>query len=242
MRSALALKLHSFADLSADDRIAIDRLSARTLQYKAGRSLIKEGDRPEEVFLLLEGWACRYKILPDGGRQIMALLLPGDLCDIHIFILKTMDHGISLLSDAKVAAIPREAMLALLSERSTVAQALFWATLVDEAALREWLVNVGQREAYARIAHLFCELWLRLGQVGLVSNRGFYMPLTQEQIGDALGLTSIHVNRTLQRLRAEGLISLVGRQLNIDDLDRLRAVADFNPNYLHLDRRLTEAE
>ena len=238
MYNLLTRKLASFADFSENDRIALNALCAESRSFKAGHDLIKEGDRPEEVCLLMEGWACRYKLLPDGGRQIMAYLIPGDLCDIHIFILKAMDHNISLLGNARVAAIPKDTMLDLLRDRPAVAQALLWATLVDEAVLREWLVNLGQRDAYARIAHLFCEMWLRLGQVGLVTNQRYALPLTQEQLGDALGLTPIHVNRMLQKMRADGLITLADRHLTIHDIDRLKQVAGFDSNYLHLDRRV----
>lgn len=240
MPSPLVRKLSSFADLSADDQVHLDRLSGHSSELKAGRTLIKQGERPEAVFLLLKGWAYRYKLLPDGGRQIMAFLLPGDLCDIHVFILKAMDHSIGLLSDATVAKIPKAAMLSTIKERPEIGQALFWSTLVDEATLREWLVNMGQRDAYERMAHLFCELWERLRQVGLTSDGEFSLPLTQEQLGDTVGLTPVHVNRVLQRMRADGLISLSAKHLTIHDLDRLRAIAGFSPNYLHLTRRAPE--
>ena len=238
MVSKLSRKLGSFADLSADDVAALDQLAGAARPFEAGHELIRQGSRPENVFLLEEGWACRHKITPDGARQIVAYLIPGDLCDIHIFILKTMDHGISLLSDAKVAAVPKQTMLDLMRTRPVVAEALFWATLVDEATLREWLVNMGQRDAFERMAHLFCEMWVRTCEVGLVTDQRFFLPLTQHELGDTIGLTAVHTNRTLQRMRAEGLISLSNRQLTILDLDRLKAVAGFDPNYLHLDRRL----
>ena len=234
----LIKKLASFVDLAEDDVAALHALCTNQRMLEAGHSLIEEGDRPENVFLLLEGWAYRYKHVEDGNRQIVAYLIPGDLCDIHIFILKAMDHGIALLSEARVAAIPKHQMTALLRDRPNVAQALFWATLVDEATLREWLLNMGRRDAFERIAHLFCEMWLRLSQVGLVSDaHQFSLPVTQEQLGDTVGLTSVHVNRVLQRMRQEGLIELAGRQLRILDLDRMKEVAGFDPNYLHLERR-----
>jgi CRP-like cAMP-binding protein len=237
MLGPLARKLNSFVDLSDEDIRGLDRMGANARSYKAGEVLIEAGDRPEHVFLLLEGWACRYKVTPEGDRQIMAYLIPGDLCDIHIFILKTMDHGISLLSDAKVAAIPAQKMLALLRERPAVAQALLWATLVDEAVLREWVVNLGQRDALERIAHLFCEMWLRMEQVGLVDGPAFSLPLTQTELAETLGLTAVHVNRVIQKMREDGLISLYRKHLTILDAERLKAIAGFDPNYLHLDRR-----
>jgi CRP-like cAMP-binding protein len=237
MDSPLARKLSSFIDLAPEEVARLDALSRSVRRYGAGKNLIKEGDRPEFVFLLVDGWAYRYKVLPDGRRQIMAYLIPGDLCDIHIFILKEMDHSIGLLSNAQVAAIPKQAMLDLIHEHPRIGEALFWSTLVDEGVLREWLVNLGQRDAFQRIAHLFCEMWLRMCQVGLTEGGEFSLPLTQEQLGDTMGLTSVHVNRVLQRMRAEGLISLSSKNLVIHDIDRLKQIAQFDPNYLHLERR-----
>jgi CRP-like cAMP-binding protein len=237
MDSPLARKLSSFIDLAPEEVARLDALSRSVRRYGAGKNLIKEGDRPEFVFLLVDGWAYRYKVLPDGRRQILAYLIPGDLCDIHIFILKEMDHSIGLLSNAQVAAIPKQAMLDLIHEHPRIGEALFWSTLVDEGVLREWLVNLGQRDAFQRIAHLFCEMWLRMCQVGLTEGGEFSLPLTQEQLGDTMGLTSVHVNRVLQRMRAEGLISLSSKNLVIHDIDRLKQIAQFDPNYLHLERR-----
>jgi CRP-like cAMP-binding protein len=237
MTSKLTTKLSCFVDLDEADRQRLDSLATGASPVAAGQDLIRAGDRPEDVFLLVEGWACRYKLLPDGKRQIMAYLIPGDLCDIHIFILKQMDHAIGLLSDARVARVPKQDMLALIRERPVIGQALLWSTLVDEATLREWLVNIGQRDAYQRIAHLFCEMWQRMRQVNLVADGEFALPLTQEQLGDTVGLTAVHVNRTLQRMRTEGLISLSSKQLTIHDIERLKIVAGFDPNYLHLERR-----
>ena len=237
MVDILARKLSSFIDLSEDDQLHLRDLCGKTRQVRAGEDIIHEGDRPENVFLLVEGWACRYKTLPDGQRQIMAYLIPGDLCDIHIFILKEMDHAIAFLNDGKVAAIPKEAMLQTLRQRPRIAQALFWSTLVDEATLRAWLVNIGQRDAYKRIAHLFCEMWLRMCEVGLTSGGEFSLPLTQEQLADTMGLTSVHVNRVLQRMRTEGLIRFSNKQMLIHDVEHMRLISGFDPNYLHLDRR-----
>jgi CRP-like cAMP-binding protein len=236
----LIRKLEGFVALSAMEKKALGRLCATTVIRKAGEDLIREGERPRHVHLLVEGWAYRYKLLPDGGRQIMAYLVPGDLCDIHIFILKRMDHSLGLLSDAVIALIPEDEMTAFMDAHPRVSRALFWATLVDEATLREWLVNTLRREPYERVAHLFCELWLRMHAVGLVRDRTFDLPLTQAELGDTIGLNAVTVNRVLQRLRAEGLIALRSERLTIPDVDRLMAVSDFNANYLHLDRSAAE--
>jgi CRP-like cAMP-binding protein len=234
-------KMTAFVRLTPEERDVLAALPMRTVRMKAGDDLIREGDRPDRVHLLIDGWACRYKILPDGGRQILAYLIPGDLCDIHIFILKKMDHGISLLSDATVGLIDPQAMLELLDSHPRVARALYWATLVDEAVLREWLVNVARRDPYERLAHLFCEMWLRMATVGLVDDNRFDLPLTQAELGDTVGLTPVTVNRVIQRLRGEGLITLKGGQLEILDVERLKRIAEFNDNYLHLDRERGEA-
>lgn len=234
MINPLAAKLRNFAPLSEVDVALIDSFCSDISRYRAKQDVIKEGDRPEVVFLLVEGWACRYKLLPDGRRQIMAYLVPGDLCDVQIFILRQMDHSIGLLSDSKVAAIPKEKIIQLFEERQSLSQALWWSTLTDEAVLREWIVNIGQRDAYERIAHLLAELWLRLRAVGLTHEGSFNLPITQEDLGDTLGLTPVHVNRTLQRLRREELIDFGKGRLNIPDVSRLMSVTRFEPNYLHL--------
>lgn len=236
MRSSLTRKLEGFVHLSDEERKAVDALEHKAILRPAGTDLILEGDRPENVHLLIEGWAYRYKLLPDGGRQIMAYLIPGDVCDIHIFILKRMDHSIGLLSDARIGVIPEPAMIDLMDRYPRIARALFWATLVDEAILREWLVNTLRREPFERLAHLFCEMWLRMRAVGLVEEGNtFDLPLTQAVLGDMMGINAVTVNRVLQRLRAEELIMLKNGHLTILDIDRLRAVSDFDPNYLHLD-------
>lgn len=237
----LATKLRHFAPLSANDEKTLDQLCGDVRSYKAKEDLVSEGDKPEFVFLLREGWACRYKLMPDGNRQIMAYLIPGDLCDVHVFILKRMDHSIGLLSDAKVAAIPRDTILKVLDQSPTLTRALWWATLTDEAILREWLVNMGQRNAYERIAHLLGEMWLRLRAVGLTSGGTFEFPVRQHDLADTLGLTSVHVNRILQRLRADGLIELSQGLLRIIDVPRLMAITGFEPNYLHLDGERLDA-
>jgi CRP-like cAMP-binding protein len=182
---------------------------------------------------MVEGWAARAEILKDGGRQITAILLPGDFCDLHVTILGEMDHDIVALTDARVAYVPHKAMEELPAMRPELGRALWWATLVDEAVLRSWISNIGRRDAYQRLAHLFCELHARLKLVGLVEGDRFDLPMTQEVLADAQGLTPVHVNRTLQALRGEGLIELSERMLTILDVARLHKAAGFDPSYLH---------
>jgi CRP-like cAMP-binding protein len=232
----LEAKLATVADLGAEDREALAGLCEDAREMRARRNIIREGDRPDHVHLVVSGWAARYKLLPDGARQITAFLIPGDFCDLHVTILGEMDHSIVTLTDAKVAFIPRGQIEALI-DRPKLAKAFWWATLVDEAVLRAWVVNVGRRSAYESVGHLMCELYVRMKNVGLAPGNSFELPLTQEELADALGLTPVHVNRVLQRMRAEELISFRRGSLEILDYRRIREASGFNPNYLHIEQR-----
>ena len=202
----------------------------------ARRDIVREGEPPRAVRVVLEGWGCRYKQLPDGRRQVVSFFIPGDLCDANIFILKEMDHSIGSITPMKYAEIAPAEFETLMASSPRITQALWWHELVNAAVAREWTTNVGQRTAYERIAHLFCELFVRLRTIGATRDGSCDFPLTQTDIADATGLTPVHVNRTLQELRADGLIELNRRSLTIPDLDALMRVAMFNPNYLHMDR------
>lgn len=229
----LISKLEIIASLSEEDRRALWDLCRDVREIPARCDILCDGDRPDHIHIILAGWAARYKVLEDGSRQITAFLIPGDFCDLHVTILRQMDHGILALTPATVAYIPHQAMQDLPLNRPALARALWRATLVDEAVLRAWIVNIGRRDAYGAIAHLLCELHVRMRNVGLVEDGRFSLPLTQEELADALGLTPVHVNRVIQRLRREGLITLQGRQLTVDDLGGLREAAGFDPSYLH---------
>jgi CRP-like cAMP-binding protein len=231
----VASKLEAFTKLSADDRMALAQVSRNLRFVDARRDLVSEGDKPRFVHLIIDGWACRYKQLPDGKRQIVGLFVPGDFCDLNVYILKYMDHSIGAITRLKVAMISPDEMVALTAERPRVIQALWWHELVAAAVQREWTLNVGQRSAFGRLAHLLIELYIRLQVVGRADNGRCDFPLTQNDLADATGLTAVHVNRTLQELRRDGLIELDRKQLQILDLERLMDVAMFNPNYLHLD-------
>jgi CRP-like cAMP-binding protein len=234
----LSRKLENFAALSLDDKRFLDEVTRTSREVRAREDLISEGDAPGHVHLILEGFACRYKITPGGGRQIIAYLVPGDFCDLHVFILKAMDHAIATLTPCRVVDIPRATVLDM-TERPALARALWWATLVDEAVAREWLVNIGRREAPERIAHMLCELLFRLRAVGLANGDSYELPITQGELADTVGLSSVHVNRSLQALREAGLISLKDRRLVILDAKRLTEFGGFDPNYLHLAERET---
>ncbi len=232
----LIQKLGRFVPLNDAERAALEKLCVNSRKHAQGTDLIAEGDKPKAVFLILKGWAYRYKHLADGRRQIMAYLVPGDLCDIQIFLFEKMDHSIGLLSDAEVVKIPAAEILALMDRFPRIERALLWGTLVDEATLREWLLNVGQRFALQRLAHLFCELCVRLSVVGLVDDdESFILPVTQADLADTTGMTTVHINRTLQRLRRDKLIETGQRRLKILDFAGLAAIAGFEETYLHTD-------
>lgn len=233
MVQALALRLEAFTRLSSDDRAAIQKVSRVSRVVPARRDVIREGEKPKNILLMVDGWACRYKSLPDGRRQIIAFFVPGDLCDLNIHVLNEMDHSLGAITRLSVADISPDDMDALTASCPRITQALWWESLVQQSIQREWTLNIGQRTAYERIAHLLVELFLRLRSVKLTQGDSCDFPLTQTDIADATGLTAVHVNRTLQELRREGLIELEKRRLRIPRLDRLMDAAMFNPNYLH---------
>jgi CRP-like cAMP-binding protein len=238
MLDVLVRKLQHGAALSRGDVAALEHSVTAVKAFAAGEEVIGEGDQPEYVHVVLAGAAYRYKLLEDGGRQIMAWLVPGDFCDLHVAILDSMDHSIGVLSDSKVALIRPEAVVKLTETSPALSRALWWAALVDEAILREWLVGMGRRPADRQIAHLFCELRDRLQAVGQAPGNVLNMPVTQQQLADTVGLTGVHVNRTVQELRRLDLISWRGRTLTIKDVDGLQAFAGFDANYLHLNKRV----
>jgi CRP-like cAMP-binding protein len=237
MPTPFILKLEHGADLSDDDRQVLEQAAREVRHFSPRHDLIREGDRPDYVHVIREGIACRYKVVRDGGRQIMAYLLPGDFCDLHVSLLGEMDHNIGTLTACMVALLPRTAVEDLTTKRAAITRALWWATLVDEGILREWLVNMGRRPADQRLAHLLCELLLRLRCVGLASDTSFELPLTQGQLADTLGMTEVHLNRMVHQLRKAGLITLRDHLVYIGDVERLMVFADFNSNYLHLNKR-----
>jgi CRP-like cAMP-binding protein len=235
MSNPLLRKLANFTELSAEEKSAVDECCGDVRYFAAGEDVISQGDRTGGVKLLLEGFACRYKVLEDGRRQVVAYFVPGDLCDLRVFILKRMDHSIGAVCASKVATISPENVLRLTHNYPSLTRALWWSTLVEEAIAREWIVNVGQRNALERMAHLFCELLYRFRAVGLNDGMSCTLPLTQVELAETLGLSSVHVNRTLQALRKRKLITLENGTLTIDNLDELKELSFFDPDYLHLD-------
>lgn len=233
----LARRLNQFIQLTEGEGEAIGQ-AVDGLQRALGakRDLIREGDPPQAVFLITAGWACRYKTLADGRRQIVGLLLPGDLCDVNNHVLRAMDHAIGALTPIQYVEVSHERIAALAGAHPRVGQALWWQVLVGMAVQREWTLNNGQRSALERIGHLFCELYYRLEGVGMTQGTSYPFPLTQNDLAEATGLTPVHVNRTLQEMRAAGLIVLKDRTLDIPSLDALEEAVLFTADYLHLDQ------
>lgn len=229
----LIAKLQSVAVLADDDHARLETLCEHRQIVGRGRDIVREAMKPEKIFIVLDGWAARYKTLPDGSRQFLAFLLPGDLCNGEITVLTKMDHSVIALTQVTVAVVSRDALTSLMQRQPKLAQAFWRATLVDEAVLRAWVINLGRRDAYARVAHLICELHARMSHLSFLEQTKFDLPLTQEHLGDALGLTSVHVNRVLRRLRDEGLMTLQNRMLTLLDAARLATAAGFDAGYLH---------
>ena len=229
-------KLRGFASLTDEDLALLEEVTSVARRVPAGHDLIREGDRPDPVFVILEGWACRYKMLPEGGRQIVAFLMPGDTCDIHVSVLAEMDHNIQTLTDARVATIGRADMDRLLHEHPQISRALWSAQLIDEGTLRAWIVSLGRRDSAGRVAHLLCELYIRARNVGLIPDGELVLPFTQIVLADAVGLTAIHLNRVVRKLRLTGGIGIRRGSIVISDPVPLAGVAGSDANYLH--RRL----
>ena len=232
MENTLVKKLEGYVALDAEDKRLLNGIVQHPRTVAPHVNLASEGEKPVFVHLILEGFACRYKFTAEGNRQIMAYLLPGDFCDLHVFVLKHMDHSIATISRCTVVDIPREDILKLL-ERPKLSLALWCAALVDAAVLREWLLNVGQRHAAQRLAHVLCELLVRLRIVGL-ADKSFELPLSQADLADTIGTSNVHLNRVLQELRRANLITWKRDTLVILDIDQLMKFSGFNPNYLHV--------
>ncbi|KAB1074030.1 Crp/Fnr family transcriptional regulator [Methylobacterium planeticum] len=232
----MARKLASIASLTDAERQAIEALPLTVRIFEPGEDIVRDRDRPSHCCLLLSGWGFRYKVLPDGKRQILSFHIPGDVPDLQSLHLQVMDHSLGVTTTSSVGLIPHEALREMTRRFPGVAAIMWRDTLIDAAIFREWMTGIGRRTAHGRIAHMLCELYLRLHAVGLAEGFRCDLPITQIDIGDALGLSNVHVNRVLQDLRGRGLIMLRGRSLAIEDWSALTKVAEFDPTYLHLVR------
>jgi CRP-like cAMP-binding protein len=234
MIDAYLRKLRARDAVSAEEEEAIRSLFSEVREVPADKTLVRAGDRLNISLLLLDGLLCRYKDLRDGSRQISELHVAGDFADLHSFTLKRLDHSVMTLTPCRIAVAPHDRIMAVTTAHPHLTR-LFWLTTnIDAAIHREWVLSLGRRTAMARIAHLFCELRERLALVGLADDTGYALALTQTDLAECLGLTAVHVNRTLRELRECGLVEFRGRRVTIRDLAGLQRVAEFDPAYLNL--------
>lgn len=228
-------KLGRRAMLDEADRAALLALPYQVRTIEARQDIVREGDRPTHSCLMLSGYSFRYKLVSGGARQILSIHMRGDLVDLQNSFLGTADHNVEAMVRTEIAMIPKEAVVALAFGRPRVGFAMWYDTLVDGSVFREWIANVGRRDARTAMAHLLCELALRLKIAGLGQQTDYEMPLTQEQLADCLGLTPVHVNRTIKVLEADKLISrATSRAITIGDWKKLADAGDFDSTYLHL--------
>jgi CRP-like cAMP-binding protein len=231
--NALARKLNTFLPLAAMELKALADVQSAPLSVKRGRQLTHEGQTGHRAFVLQAGWACSYKLLSNGARQIISFPVPGDCVGLRSILLRTADHSFSALTDAVVSPVDGDRLLKCITEFPRLGAALFWAASRDEAMVVEHLVSIGRRSAIQRTAHFFMELAERLALVGLATEAEFKFPLSQYVLADALGLTAIHVNRVLRQLRERALLTLRAGRVHIHDLRQLRKLAGFEGGYLN---------
>jgi CRP-like cAMP-binding protein len=230
----LAARLAGRSPLDPGDRQAIVSLPHSVKFFRTGTYFIRQGQQPSHCWFLIQGSACRHKIVVNGGRQIVGLHLTGSLVDFQASLLRVADENVQALTSVQAAAVPLGAVASLIEQRPAVLRALFEDAVAEASIFREWIANVGRRDSRARLAHLLCELAVRQQAAGLSPTCLYQMPMTQEQIADVVGLTPVHVNRTLRVLESEGLIRRVRRQIEILDWNALQQAGDFQPSYLHL--------
>ncbi|WP_199578892.1 Crp/Fnr family transcriptional regulator [Bosea vaviloviae] len=232
----LLRKLELRAPLEDADRVAFLGLPSRVQKVEPSVYLVREGDRPDHSCVILQGFALRHKTTETGERQILSFHLDGDFVDLEGALLNVADHNVQTLTRCDIAFIPRSAVRELILARPTIGMAMWVDTLIDASVFREWILNVGKRDGFARVAHLLCEIGRRLEVAGLANSRGFDLPMTQEQLADATGMSVVHVSRVLKRLAGKQLIKREKRSVQIPDWERLRKAAGFSELYLHLDQ------
>lgn len=220
--------------LSAAEDAALRTVLSEIVEVPADHDIVRQHDRVTQSNLVLDGWAFRYIALADGRRQIVSVHIPGDFVDLHSFPLQVMDHSVATFTACRIAIAPHERVRAVTEQHPHLAR-LFWlSTLIDAAIHRQWLLGAGQRSALEHAAHRLCELCVRLETVGLAQDHAFVMPMSQAEFADALGVSSVHANRVIQELRAQGLVAWEGRRVTILDWPRLSRIAEFDPTYLSL--------
>lgn len=234
--SPMTRKLALWGVLDADDRAALLALPYTLRTMEPEEIIVQEGQKATHSCLLRSGFTYRQTILANGGRQILAINMPGDMVDLQNSLLHVADHSVVALTRCAVAFIPREAVLELAFDRPAVGKAMWFDTLVDASMFRAWIANIGRRTARERIAHIICEFAIRLEAAGLGRQNHYELPMSQERLADCVGLTPVHTNRMLRDLEHDGLIDRAQRSIRIVDWPRLTATADFDPAYLHMNR------
>lgn len=230
----LLLNLRSHDVVTVEEEVALLKVITRTALFQTGDDIVAQGSRPRYSTLILDGFSARYKILEDGSRQITALHVPGDFVDLHAFTLKTMDHGIVAMSACRVAFAEHSDLQKITETQPHLTRLLWLDTIIDGAIHREWIVAMGRRSKKSHLAHLICELYLRLQVVGLVDGWSFRLPLSQGELADVLGLSLVHLNKTLQLLRRDGLVRWENKTVEILSWEELAQVAEFDATYLSL--------
>lgn len=234
MIESLLLNLESRDVVSEAEKSVLKSIITRQRVFESDEDLVREGSRPAYSTLMLDGFAARYKVLDDGSRQFTSLHIAGDFVDLHAFPLKIMDHGIVALSPCRVA-FADHADLKIVTETAPHLARLLWLdTLIDGAIHREWIVGMGRKSKKAHLAHLICELFVRLQIVKKTDGQSFHLPLSQLELADVVGISVVHLNKTLQSLRREKLLTWVNRTITIVDWEALKEFAEFNPLYLNL--------
>lgn len=237
----LIRKLDSTFELADDDRQLLAEMPVRVIQLEADKDIVRDGETPRECCLLIAGFIQRSAITPDGRRQIFAFHTPGDVPDLQSLRLREMDHNIGTLMPCTVGLIAHETLRGVMRKSQRIADAIWREPLIDAAISRAWITGLGQRSAHGHLAHLFCEVFTRSWAVGMTSDHTCSMPVTQAELGEALGLSTVHVNRTLMELRGKGLVEFQSGRLTILNWKGLAAAAQFNPRYLHLRKKFCAA-
>lgn len=243
MSNMLTMKLEQFTAFTEAEHARLNTLlELPRKNYTAGQTIFEEGAKVDSVYLIVDGVAVRRKTLPNGSRQTMGFLIPGDLCELEVFVLSAMDHDLVAVCDTTCVVIPKAVISGLLTESTTLTQALWWSTMADHAMLRSRIIDHGRRGSYERLAHLFYEMLIRYRLIGLAQDNSFPFPSTQMELAEATGLTSVHVNRMLKKLRSDALITFTNKRVVVIDPARLKRVACFESNYLHLERTERETD
>jgi CRP-like cAMP-binding protein len=234
MPVSFARKLAHFIQLSKQEVDVLRSIPTEVRDVRAHTDIVADGEWPAELSLITEGFACRYKLLSGGQRQIMAFLIPGDICDLRALLTGKMDHAVAALNPCRIATISRQKIFDAMEKYRRIELALWRDTMLDAALYRQWLINLGRRTAEQRIAHLLCEIWTRLHAIGRAQDAAYELPITQSDLADAVGFSLVHVNKSLRSLREDGLITFRDNEVRVHDWDRLRSVAGFDPAYLQL--------